>query len=265
MNNYDFWSQQRGGQSAWQNNPASSPSTVSPRAGIPGDNYKGLAGDINQFMTGQAIAPYLANLPNYANNVGQFSQNTTSQLKGQLPQDVITQIGQAAAERGIANGLGGGGNNNAAYLRALGLNSNQMMQQGAANLHQGIADTPVPQLFNPASLIGPQINANLALGQAQAGQRSGAGGGGGGYTIAGGGLSANWNQGIDRSNMGGGGIIGSNLGYREGAPAYNPNAANDWWNSYGAPQQPQEDFNWDSYSDVPTPQVDTSWEDAAFW
>lgn len=245
MNNYDFWNQQRGGQSSWQINAPSAASYTAPRQGIPADNYKGLAGDINQFMTGQAVAPYLANLPNYAANVGQFSQNTTSQLKGQLPTDVIQQISQQAAERGISNGLGNGGNNNAAYLRALGLNSNQQMQQGAANLHQSIADTPVPQLFNPASLVAPQINANLALNQAQNGMRAGqGGGGGGGFTIAGGGLPANYYQ-------------------QNASPQY----ANPVWTGGGQQQQyqtdpwqpytmgqnqnsvPMDDMLWDSYSD----------------
>ena len=233
---YD-WSSQTG-PSSWQTNARSASSYTSPRQGIPADNYKGLAGDINQFMTGQAVAPYLANLPNYAANVGQFSQNTTSQLKGQLPTDVINQISQQAAERGISNGLGNGGNNNAAYLRALGLNSNQQMQQGAANLHQSITDTPVPQLFNPASLVAPQINANLALNQAQNGMNAGRGGGG--YSIAGGGLPANYWQQNPSTQY-------ANPVWTGGSQQ--PQAAQQsggLWDSYNAPAQ--QDWLWDSYN-----------------
>ena len=107
--------------------------------------FSDLADSANKFMTGQAIAPYLANLPNYANMVGSRTENITQQLKGQLPQDVINQIGQQAAERGVSSGSPGSPNANSAYLRALGLNSLQMQQQGNQNLSGAIADTPVPR------------------------------------------------------------------------------------------------------------------------
>lgn len=132
--------------------------------------FSDLADSANKFMTGQAIAPYLANLPNFANMVGSRTENITQQLKGQLPQDVINQIGQQAAERGIATGSPGSPNTNAAYLRALGLNSLQMQQQGNQNLSGAIADTPVPQLFNPMSLIVPQMNAAQEMNAARLGQ-----------------------------------------------------------------------------------------------
>lgn len=111
---------------------------------------------INQFMTNQSLQPYQANLPGYANMVGQRSQNTASMLKGELPQDVINQISQQSAERGVAGGQSGGPNANAAYLRALGLNSLDMMGQGSKELSTSIADTPVPELWNPASLWMPE-------------------------------------------------------------------------------------------------------------
>lgn len=134
--------------------------------------YGTQANNINQFMTGQAISPFVANLPGYANMVGQRSENTQQMLEGQLPQDVIGQITQGAAERGIS---GGGGpqspNSNAAFLRALGLSSLDMMGQGSQQLSQSIADTPTPELFNPASLWVPSTLAAQELQYAQAGQR----------------------------------------------------------------------------------------------
>ena len=139
--------------------------------------YQEVAQETNRFMTGEAIAPYLANLPNYANMVGARSESTTQQLRGQLPDDVIRQIQQSAAERGISTGTSGSPNNNAAYLRALGLNSLQMQQQGSQNLTASIADTPVPQLFNPMSLYVPMTLANAGLAAAGAGRKAGAGGG----------------------------------------------------------------------------------------
>lgn len=128
-----------------------------------------LAAATNAFMTGQAQAPFLANLPNYASNVAQRSQNIGSELKGQLPADVIRQIQQAAAERGIATGSPGSDNSNASYLQSLGLTSLGLQHQGSADLSQSIADTPVPQLFNPASLFVPEMLARLEQNAAQSG------------------------------------------------------------------------------------------------
>lgn len=119
--------------------------------------YEDLASGVNQFMTGQAMAPYLANLPNFAANMGKRSENTTQMLEGQVPQDVIQQIAQQAAERGISGGAPSSPNSGAAYLRALGLNSLQMQQQGAQQFSQEIADTPVPEIWNPMSLAVPMM------------------------------------------------------------------------------------------------------------
>lgn len=121
-----------------------------------GPEYQQLAESTNQFMTGQAINPFIQNLPGYSNMVGQRSQNALSMLKGQIPNDVITQISQGAAERGIMGGSPASPNSNAAYLRALGLTSLDMMNQGSQQLTQSIADTPVPELWNPASLYVPR-------------------------------------------------------------------------------------------------------------
>lgn len=122
-------------------------------------------------MTNEAIKPYLANLPGYANMVGKRSENTASMLAGQLPQDVIGQIGQQAAERGVGSGNPGSPNANAAYLRALGLTSLDLQSQGSQQLSQSIADTPTPELFSPASLYVPSYLGNQQLQATQAAQR----------------------------------------------------------------------------------------------
>jgi hypothetical protein len=125
-------------------------------------------------MTGQAVAPYLANLPNYANMVGQRSENIGQQLEGELPQDVLNQIMQQGAERGIMTGASGSNNANSAMLRALGLNSLQMQQQGSQGLTQAIADTPVPEIWNPMSLYVPTVLGQQELDAARAGRASAA-------------------------------------------------------------------------------------------
>lgn len=145
--------------------------------------YGDLASNVNQFMSGQAAAPYLSNLPDYANLVNKRSQVAGQQLAGQVPDDVVNQIIQTASERGIMGGFGSGSQNmNAALLRVLGQTSTGIQQQGMQNLSQSIADTPVPELFNPMSLYVPmelgrqefnyqQIGRNQELAQQQAMQR----------------------------------------------------------------------------------------------
>jgi hypothetical protein len=59
-------------------------------------------------------------------------QVTGQQLQGQVGSDVVAQLLQQAAERGIMTGQGGGPNTNAAYLAALGLTSTGQQQAGQA-------------------------------------------------------------------------------------------------------------------------------------
>lgn len=146
-------------------NPAATATNTSTN----GTPYADLASSVNQFMTSQAQAPYIQNLPNYMQSVAQRSANTGQMLKGEVPTDVVNQIMQQAAERGIAGGAPSSQNSNAAYLRALGLNSLQMMQQGSQQFSQEIADTPVPELWNPMSLVVPQTLAAQEQAAAQQG------------------------------------------------------------------------------------------------
>jgi hypothetical protein len=208
--------------------------------------YSDLANQANTFMTGQAAAPYLANLPNYANMVGQNTTNIGAQLKGQLPTDVINQIGQQAAERGVSTGSPGSPNANSAYLRALGLNSQQQMQQGSQNLGTAIQQTPVPQLWNPMSLITGQITSNQALSQARLGQLAGQRQmGAGGFSIAGGQPGGAPTTGLFTSSNPPPGVIQGgnwgNTGSGNTPPPTDPALlAQNWWNSYGSnPQQQQ--------------------------
>lgn len=112
-----------------------------------------LANQVNTFNTQQAIAPYIANLPGYSQMVEQSSANIGNLLQGQIPQDVLNLIGQQAAERGVNQGIAGSPNQNAEMLRALGLTSLGLQQQGEGELTAAIGRTPVPQLFNTAQFL----------------------------------------------------------------------------------------------------------------
>src|SRR5512143_966044 len=77
-----------------------------------------IGANLNQFQAAQAAGQYAANLPDYSSMLAQSSRNIGSQLRGEVPADVVSQIMQGAAERGIATGQRGPSpNTNAAMLR----------------------------------------------------------------------------------------------------------------------------------------------------
>lgn len=97
-------------------------------------------------MTGTDVqANLVKNLPGYMGMVGADVGNIQSNLAGALPADVIQQLQQRAAERGIATGAPGSANTSAEYLRALGLTSLQLQQLGHSQLTEAMARTPVQQ------------------------------------------------------------------------------------------------------------------------
>lgn len=112
-----------------------------------------LASQVNQFNTGQAIAPYIANLPGYQGMVAQSSQNIGNLLQGNVPPDVLRLLQQQAAERGVGRGISGSPNEMAAYLQALGLTSLGLQHQGEGELTQAIGRTPTAPMFNVANFL----------------------------------------------------------------------------------------------------------------
>lgn len=106
---------------------ATGPVAPTATTGMNGTGWTAPTGtDIGQ----QQVDYYKTVLPSYAG-----SDIVAQELKGQLPDDVITQIQQVAGERGVATGMPGSPASNASMLRALGLTSYQMQQQGLKNLN----------------------------------------------------------------------------------------------------------------------------------
>lgn len=112
-----------------------------------------LLGGIDTSQESQLLSNISAAIPNYSALIGAESGNTSQELAGQVPQDVVNQIAQGAAERGIATGSPGSNNSNAAYLRALGLTSIGQQQTGAKNLATMTTTAPMAPLFNPSSFL----------------------------------------------------------------------------------------------------------------
>lgn len=112
-----------------------------------------LAGGVNQFQENALLGNLSAGLPQYGALTAASSGNIMSNLKGQLPPDVINLIAQQAAERGIATGSPGSPNSDAAYLRALGLTSLDLQQKGESELTGAIGRTPVAQPFDLSRMM----------------------------------------------------------------------------------------------------------------
>lgn len=135
-----------------------SPGTTSLDALLANINNLGNIGQLGAGLTAQgslnAMQPYTAALPGLSGAYTQGMGNIQSLLKGQVPADVITQLQQQAAQRGVATGQGPGSpNTNAAYLRALGLTSLGLQDQGLTNLRGIMSSVPTGPQFNPQSML----------------------------------------------------------------------------------------------------------------
>lgn len=146
--------------------PASTAGTaVTGNLGNLADIYK-LAGSVNTFNQGEAVSPYVANLPNYEEMTRTASGNILGGLKGQLNRDEVANLTQFAAERGIATGTSGAPNMNAALLRLYGLTQRDIENQAQTQLTGAMARTPTGTQLNPASfLVTPEQQQAAAAGQ----------------------------------------------------------------------------------------------------
>lgn len=79
--------------------------------------------------------------------------NISNLQHGIIPPDVVNQLIEHAAERGVATGAPGSPNSNAALLSAMGLTSLNLQGMGEQELTAAIGRTPSAPLFNPASML----------------------------------------------------------------------------------------------------------------
>lgn len=124
------------------------------------DHIFGLGNRINQFNTNQFLRGANRIQPYFTQLQEQIGRNAMSYSKGELPGDVVSSIGRAAASQGFRNGIGGGsrgGGFNTALgglnLRNLGLTSLDLSKFGTGTAMQANqnAANMVPNLFDVTS------------------------------------------------------------------------------------------------------------------
>lgn len=149
-----------------------------------------------------------------------------SQLRGELAPDVLANLYQRGAEAGVSRGMPGGPGVNAATMRAMGLTSYDIQNQGLKNLSD-IYRLPHQPPGTDITLNVPGLqNTDYPIGGGPvAGGAGGAGGGGGGTRGAGGTPSpAAPTQGYDSfledwmRRAGVGGSSGGSSGFALGGP-----------------------------------------------
>lgn len=124
------------------------PTVPDVQAGLP-NNLDTITNRVNQLnIAGQAAANQ-ARIPGSVGLEAQSSALIANQLAGRVPPDVIRMLQQSAAERGVGQGISGSPNENAAYLRALGLTSLDLQKTGQENLTAALSRNPAARTFNP--------------------------------------------------------------------------------------------------------------------
>lgn len=108
---------------------------------------------INQINQNAQQAANAGRIPGGAALEAASSKNIGNALSGALSQDVVNQIGQRAAERGVGSGSPWGANTNADYLKAIGLNSLQLQGTGQDWLTAALGRNPAAPIFDPSKLL----------------------------------------------------------------------------------------------------------------
>lgn len=138
-------------------NPLTSltPSTLTPTAnagGVP-NNLADITNLINSLNRAAQQAANAARIPGGSDLEAQSTANIGSELKGEVPADVVRMLAQQAAERGVATGAAGSPNSMSAYLRALGLTSLGQQATGQSNLTSALARNPGAPIYDPTGQV----------------------------------------------------------------------------------------------------------------
>lgn len=113
-----------------------------------------LSSGLTQIGSADAMQPLTSALPGLSGTLGTLMGNAASESQGNIPSDVLRNLQQGAAARGVQGGMApGSSNTNAAYLQALGLTSLDMSNLGQKNTIGLMNAIPKGPQFDPSSLI----------------------------------------------------------------------------------------------------------------
>lgn len=136
----------------------------------------GLAHKTNTFNMNEAMKQYTTMQPEFMALQKQVGTNALSFAKGELPTDVVSSIGRAAASQGIQGGYAGGDHTGTSFtangassslnLRNLGVSSLELSQMGSQLGMQVNAQAKAlsPVLSSPMDFL-PSLNTALGIGQ----------------------------------------------------------------------------------------------------
>lgn len=94
-----------------------------------------------------------ARIPNATGLEQKSSEDIGAALRGELPADVVTQLGQRAAERGVYSGSPMGANTTADLMRSLGLTSLDLTNRGQEWLTAALGRNPGATPANTQALV----------------------------------------------------------------------------------------------------------------
>lgn len=222
-----------------------------------------LAKQLNTFQQGQIQTGLETALPGYAGATGTAMGNIASNLRGEIPADVMRQFQQDAAERGVGTGLPGAGVIDSGYLTNVLRNRLALQSQGQTQLNQRVGATPLAKPWDPSSffitpaqMFQAQSAANIASAApdpaaaaaaarqalqqgAQFGAGIGGGGGSGAFRFPGVGYGNDMVEGpgtIVAPSTGTGTMIGGTLYPQGGGPTENLGANwQNWVSGLGGP------------------------------
>ena len=121
-----------------------------------------LGEDVNQFNQEQLLAAMRGAIPDVDAISGTASKNLLSMLRGELPDDVASNVERRAAARGYSGGVGGSQFAKNMTARDLGLTSLQITQQGLDSATRWISNARqnlvAPQFDVTSMFISPSQN-----------------------------------------------------------------------------------------------------------
>lgn len=114
----------------------------------------------------------VSRIPGEAGLEATSSANIANLLAGQVSPSTLNLLGQQAGERGVMTGSPAGAGTNAAYLKALGLTSEQLQAQGQTELSGAVARNPAAPIADPTKqLLTPEQSGTLQQGQEKLAQQ----------------------------------------------------------------------------------------------